>query len=81
MRSLRLDPELDEKVQRAAAVKGESVSQFIRAAAEERADATLNVRPSDRFADVSGVVHGGGDQARRSGEAFTDALAHRRIKR
>jgi hypothetical protein len=80
MRSLRLDPELDEKVQRAAEVRGESISQFIRAAAEERADATLNVRPSDRFADVTGVVHGGGGHARRSGEALTDALVRRRAK-
>lgn len=81
MRSLRLDPDLDEKVQRAAAVKGESVSEFIRNAAEERADHTLMVRPSDRFADVTGIVHGGGGQARRSGKAFTDTLVQRRAKR
>lgn len=74
MRSLRLDPDLEEKVQRAAAIKGESVSEFIRHAAEERADVTLTERPSDAFADVAGVVHGGGGRARRSGEAFTEAL-------
>jgi hypothetical protein len=78
MRSLRLDPELDEKIQRAAAINGESVSQFIRNAAKERADEILTVRPSDRFADVTGIVHGGGGQARRSGAAFTDALAKSR---
>jgi len=81
MRSLRLDPELDEKVQRAAAVKGESVSEFIRNAAKQRADETLTIRPSDRFADVTGVVHGGGGQARRSGAAFTEALVKRRAGR
>jgi hypothetical protein len=81
VRSLRLDPELDEKVQRAAAVKGESVSQFIRNAAEERADEILAVRPSDRFADVTGVVHGGGGRARRSGEVFSEVLVKRRTKR
>lgn len=74
MRSLRLDPELDEKLQRAAAVKEESVSEFIRHAAEERADRVLNDRPRDQFADVVGVVHGGGGRARHSGKAFTQQL-------
>jgi hypothetical protein len=81
MRSLRLDPDLDEKLKRAAAVKGESVSEFIRHAAEERADETLTGGHRDRFADVSGVVHGGGGRARRSGEAFSTALAERRDRR
>ena len=78
MRSLRLEPELDEKVKRAAAVRGESVSEFIRQAAEERAEETLSKRVS--FADVVGVVHGGGGRARRSGKAFTGALAQSRAK-
>lgn len=75
MRSLRLDPDLDKKVQRAAAVKGESVSEFIRHAAAERADQTLGTRPSEIFADVAGVIHGRGGRARKSGKAFSDALA------
>jgi hypothetical protein len=75
MRSLRLDPELDEKVRRAAAVKEESISEFIRHAAEERADQVLRDRPSDRFADVAGVIHSGGGRARRSGKAFAEQLA------
>ena len=78
MRSLRLDPELDEKVQRAAAIKGESVSEFIRHAAEARADETLTERPSDLFADVAGVVHGGGGRARHSGKAFAAGVAEDR---
>jgi hypothetical protein len=81
MRSLRLDPDLDDKVQRAAAVKGESVSEFIRHAAEQRADETLSEHPSDLFADVAGVVHGGGGRARRSGQAFAAGLAQDRAKR
>jgi hypothetical protein len=81
MRSLRLDPDLDEKVQRAAAVRGESVSEFIRHAAAERADQTLRTRPSELFADVAGVIHGGGSRARKSGKAFSDALASEHAKR
>jgi hypothetical protein len=74
MRSLRLDPELDEKIQRAAAIRGESVSEFLRRAAAERASETLATRPGERFADVAGVIHGGGGRARRTGEAFKEAL-------
>jgi len=81
MRSLRLDAELDDKVKRAAALKGESVSEFIRVAAEARADETLMVTSSDRFADVAGVVNGGGGRARRSGEAFTESLVRQRSTR
>jgi hypothetical protein len=81
MRSLRLDPDLDEKVQRAAAIKGESVSEFIRRAASERAEETLATRPSERFADVAGVIHGRGGRARRTGKAFSDALTQDRRKR
>jgi hypothetical protein len=47
MRSLRLSPELDEKLQRAAAINGESVSEFIRRAAPERAEETLAMRPAN----------------------------------
>ena len=74
MRSLRLDPELDRQVRKAAAIQGESVSEFIRHAAQERAEETLATRGRDRFADVAGVVHGGGGRARRTGKAFIDAL-------
>jgi hypothetical protein len=81
MRSLRLDPELDEKVRRAAAAKGESVSEFLRRAAAERAEETLAQHPSERFADVAGVVHGGGGRARQTGAAFSESLAKDRKRR
>lgn len=81
MRSLRLDPDLDERVQRAAALSGESVSEFIRHAAEERANETLAAQPGGSFADVAGVVHGGGGRARRSGEAFAVGLVGDRAAR
>jgi len=68
-------------VQRAAAVKGESVSEFIRHAAAERAKETLTQRPSEEFADVVGVINGGGGRARRSGEAFTRSLHKNRTSR
>jgi hypothetical protein len=81
MRSLRLDPELDRQVRRAAALRGESVSEFIRQAAAERVEETLSERGRERFADVAGAVHGRGGRARRTGEAFADALARDRRRR
>ncbi len=76
MRSLRLDDELEERLQRAAAMRGESLSEFIRRAVDERAQATL-VESSGAFEDVLGVVHGGGGRARRTGDAFREGLAER----
>lgn len=81
MRSLRLEPELDERVRRAAAAEGSSVSEFLRTAADERAQRTLSQRTSDRLADVVGSIRGGGGQARDTGRAFADALDERRRAR
>ena len=77
MRSLRLDPELDERVRRAARLEGSSVSEFLRRAAADRAERTLSDRAPERLADVVGVVHGGGGRARDTGKAFTDLLTER----
>ena len=74
MRSLRLDDELDERLQRAAAVKGESISEFVRRAVDERARATLS---TTGFDDVLGSVRAGGGRARRTGDTFREALAQR----
>jgi hypothetical protein len=75
VKSLRLDPELAERLERAAAVAGESLSQFIRTAAAARADAVLTADDDGAWSDVIGVVHGGGGQARRSGAAFAEQIA------
>jgi hypothetical protein len=78
MRSVRLDPELDELVKRAAAQEGSSVSEFLRLAAAERAHHTLKTR--DQLEDVIGAVHTTGGVARRSGAAFTEMLSSTRRK-
>ncbi|MBI5310660.1 MAG: DUF1778 domain-containing protein [Actinobacteria bacterium] len=78
MRSLRIDSSLDARIQRAAEIEGSSVSEFIRAAAAERADRALASRPVDRLADVIGVIDSGGGRARNTGQAFSDLLASKR---
>jgi len=74
MRSLRLDDDLEERLRRAATLRGESLSEFIRRAIEDRAKGTLG-ETSAGFDDILGVVHGGGGRARRTGEAFREILA------
>jgi hypothetical protein len=59
-------------------VKGESLSEFIRQAATERADMILTAGRNEDFADVLGVIHGGGGRARRTGSAFADIVAERK---
>jgi hypothetical protein len=81
MRSLRLDPQLDRRVRRAAELEGSTVSEFIRQAAAERAERTLGERPTERLRDVIGVVRGGGGRARKTGKAFGDMLAKRQTSR
>jgi hypothetical protein len=78
VKSLRLDADLEERLARAAAVTGESLSQFIRRAAAARADAVLTDHVETDWSDVIGTVHGGGGRARHSGDAFADLLAERR---
>jgi predicted DNA-binding protein len=75
MKSLRLDPELENRLQQAARARGESLSQFIRTAAAERADATLDAEPATDFSDVLGVVRGGGGRADHTGAAFAELLS------
>lgn len=75
MKSLRLDLELEERLERAAAVTGESLSEFIRRAAAARADAVLTGDVPGDWSDVIGVVHGGGGRARRTGDLFADQVA------
>ncbi len=79
MRSVRLEPDLDDRVQRAAAAEGTTVSEFLRRAAAERAELTLSQRNSDRLGDVIGAVRAGGaGHARDTGAAFGELLDGRR---
>ena len=81
MKSLRLDAALAERLRKAAAVTGETLSEFIRRAAAARADAVLCGDGDDDWSDVIGVVRGGGGRARRTGDAFAELVAESKSKR
>ncbi len=77
MRSVRLDEALEARLEEAARLSGEPVSNIIRQALEERCEHILGRRLAPRLADVTGVVRSHGGQARRTGEAFIDTLRSR----
>ena len=61
-----------------AVVRGESRSRSTRHAVAQRAEATLADRErGGHLDDVLGVVRGGGGDAERTGEAFTEHLVER----
>jgi predicted DNA-binding protein len=76
MRSVRLDYELEARLEEAARVSGEPVSELIREAVRRRCDEVLGGRLDRRLADVVGAVSGGGS-SRKTGEAFAAVLAAR----
>lgn len=78
MPSIRMEPEMDRIVRRAAAQRGETLSEFLRTAAVERARNTLDNREQvdALLTDVIGSVQSDGESvARRTGDAFSDLLA------
>ncbi len=74
MKTVRLDPDLEQRLQRAAAAVGETLSEFIRRAAAKRAADVLDAATPADFADVIGAIHSGGGHARHTGTAFTEIL-------
>lgn len=76
MRSVRFDSDLERRVMLAAKARGESVSEFLRQAARERADATVG-SPAGAFDDVIGIVESGGGRASRTGDELTEVLVSR----
>jgi len=80
MRSLRLDPDLDQRVQRAAEREGVSVSEFLRRAAAERADRTLERRPSEILSYFVGAGSGPGDTLANK-DAILDEIYAEKLQR
>ena len=81
MRSVRLDQALEARLEEAARVSGEPISNIIRQAIEERCEAILGQRLAHRLRDVAGIVRSRGGRARRTGKAFLARLQKRRGKR
>lgn len=78
MKSVRLDRDLQEKLERAARSLAVSQSEFIREALVRRCDEVLGSSLAQRLAPVVGIVQSSGGRAGRTGAAFREILAQRR---
>ena len=78
MKSVRLDADLEVKLERAARAVGTTQSEFIRDALSRRCEEVLGGSLAERLAPVIGIVNSAGGRAARSGAAFRAALERRR---
>jgi hypothetical protein len=78
MKCVRLDDNLEVKLERAARALGVSQSAFLRDALVRRCAEVLGDSLAERLAPVVGVVKSPGGRASHSGKAFREALARRR---
>ena len=74
MKSVRLDPEIEKQLERAAEIAGVSESEFIREAIRRQADQVLGGSLEARLADMVGTVRSKGGRARRAHNQFRDLL-------
>jgi len=80
-RSFRLDPDLERRLEEAAAREGVPVSALIREAVRQRCDDILGRTLLQDLGDLVGAIEVGGDSSLRTGRAFTDLLAKGRHSR
>jgi hypothetical protein len=80
MKSVRLNDNLEAKLERAARTLGVSQSEFLRDALTRRCAEVLGDSLQQRLAPVIGIVNSSGGRASHSGAAFRAALAKRRRK-
>ena len=78
MKSLRLDPSLEAKLERAARAVAQSQSEFIREALARRCEEVLGGSLAERLAPVVGIVKSSGGRANRTGDVFRQVLSRRR---
>jgi hypothetical protein len=75
MKSIRLDPTFEARLESAAQVSGESVSVFMKKALENRICEVESGNARNALARYIGAVSGTGPSvAERTGEAFTELL-------
>jgi hypothetical protein len=80
-KSFRLDPDLERRLEAAAAREGVPASALIRDAVRRRCDEVLGGTLLDELGDIVGAVEIGADTSRRTGSAFTELLHERRGQR
>lgn len=74
MGSVRLDPQIQEKVRQAAAAKGVTQSEIHRQALAEYFERETSQGNTSRYDDIIGVGEGPPDLARRHKEIFGEVM-------
>lgn len=77
MKSVRLDPNLQARLKAAARTAGVSESEFIRAAIDERSDATLADGLEGRLTGLVGTINSKGGRARGAHQRYRELLKRR----
>jgi len=80
MNTVRLKPELREKMQQIATIKGISVSEVHREALDAYCAAELAKTGSSRFDDVIGVIEGPIDLTEDVGRKYAEAMAEKHAR-
>jgi predicted transcriptional regulator len=80
-KSFRLDPDLERRLEQAAAREGVPASALIRDAVRRRCDEVLGGTLLSELGEIVGAIDVGGDRSRRTGDAFAELLRERRKRR
>jgi hypothetical protein len=80
-KSFRLDPDLERRLEQAAAREGVPASALIRDAVRRRCNEVLGGTLLGELGTIVGAADSGGAQSRRTGQAFTELLRARRSRR
>lgn len=80
MKSVRLDSDLEARLERAARAVGSSQSEFIRSAVGRRCDEVLGGSLAERLEPVIGIIDSGGGRASQTGRTFKAILSRKRRK-
>jgi hypothetical protein len=74
MGSVRLDPQIEEKIRQVAAVKGLTLSEVHRQALTEYFEREMPEKKTSRYDDIIGVGEGPPDLARRHKAYFAEIM-------
>jgi predicted transcriptional regulator len=80
-KSFRLDPDLERRLEQAAAREGVPASALIRDAVRRRCDEVLGGTLLNELGEIVGAIDVGSNRSRRTGEAFAELLQKRRKRR
>lgn len=80
-KSFRLDPDLERRLEQAAAREGVPASALIRDAVRRRCDEVLGGTLLHDLGEIVGAIDIGGNQSRHTGDGFAERLLKRRTRR